>query len=109
MTRAEKVACAWIFFAGISFIIFIVNGITTHSVLQSVLEFFILAGLSLLCIIPVFGLGLAVLGQLYFDVAGITGLVIVGYSFVMLVPFFVYSYVSLKSILHVLRAMQIIA
>ena len=96
MSRTEKVAWIWMFFSGIGFVVFIVNGIVNHDFVPSIEEYFVLSALSLLCIIPFFGLGLAVIGQLYYNIATITALVIVGYSFVMLVPSILFLVLSLK-------------
>ena len=103
--RIENVAWIWLFFSAIGLVIFVVNGIINHNFGPSVEEYFMLSALSLLCIIPFFGLGLAVIGQLYFNIATITALVIVGYSFVMLVPSILFLVLSLRSASYFFRAL----
>jgi hypothetical protein len=97
MSRIKDVAWIWLFFSAIGLVIFLANGIINHDLVPSIEEYFMLSALSLLCIIPFFGLGLAVIGQLYFNIATITALVIVGYSFVMLVPSILFLVLSLRS------------
>jgi hypothetical protein len=83
------------FFSAIGFTVFLVNGIMNHDFMPSIEEYFILSALSLLCIISFVGLGLAIIEKLYFNIANITALVLVGCSLVKLVPSILFLILSL--------------
>lgn len=67
----------------IALFVLIFNGFYYHDLGLSILEFLMFEVLSVLCIIPVFGLGLTIIGQLYYNVAPITPLIIIAWFLIM--------------------------